>query len=135
MPDIMGVADRWESGRSNAKCEISEKSEISPTSPDLFSHISLISQGEERNPDLDRGVFKGATPDFLRNPKGAYKAPVVYPPCTCDEKPHPHLRHRDGTGPGSGRALAPYDHRQAHRSRNVESELVRTIQNQSGGNR
>jgi hypothetical protein len=34
-------------------------------------------------------------------------------PCTCSEKPYPHFRHRDGTGPGSGRKLDPNDPRQA----------------------
>lgn len=35
-------------------------------------------------------------------------------PCTCDEKPYPHFRHIDGTGPGSGRRLEPCNPRQAH---------------------
>ncbi len=37
-------------------------------------------------------------------------------PCTCNEKPHPHFRHRDGSGPGSGRTLAPENRRRAHRT-------------------
>jgi len=39
---------------------------------------------------------------------------IAFPACTCSEKPYPHWRHADGTGPGSGRQLDPYD--QAHRS-------------------
>ncbi len=41
---------------------------------------------------------------------------VVYldVPCTCDEKPYPHFRHWDGTGPGSGRTLEPCNPKQAH---------------------
>lgn len=34
--------------------------------------------------------------------------------CTCDEQAYPHFRHRDGTGPGSGRTLAPCNPKQAH---------------------
>jgi len=50
---------------------------------------------------------------------GPVPSPVeILGACTCDEKPYPHLRHRDGTGPGSGRALDPYDRRQAHRKLN-----------------
>lgn len=41
---------------------------------------------------------------------------VVYldVPCTCDEKPFPHFRHRDGSGPGSGHKLEATNPRQAH---------------------
>lgn len=28
---------------------------------------------------------------------------LVDVPCTCAEKPYPHFRHRDGTGPASGK--------------------------------
>ena len=35
-------------------------------------------------------------------------------PCTCSEKPYPHFRHGDGTGPGSGRTLEPGNPKQAH---------------------
>jgi hypothetical protein len=28
-------------------------------------------------------------------------------PCTCAEKPYPHFRHRDGSGPGSGHEMKP----------------------------
>ncbi len=41
--------------------------------------------------------------------------PVVYleVPCTCREKSYPHFRHRDGSGPSSGRKLDAEDVRQA----------------------
>ena len=35
---------------------------------------------------------------------GLLPIPVTVP-CTCGEKPYPHSRHFDGTGPGSGRSL------------------------------
>jgi len=28
-------------------------------------------------------------------------------PCSCSEKPYPHFRHFDGSGPGSGHRLEP----------------------------
>lgn len=44
---------------------------------------------------------------------------VVYwdVPCTCSEKPYPHFRHRDGSGPGSGHKLEPGNARQANATR------------------
>ena len=41
---------------------------------------------------------------------------VVYPACTCHEFPFPHLRHADGSGPGSTHVLNLYDPCQSHGS-------------------
>jgi ribosomal protein L37AE/L43A len=50
---------------------------------------------------------------------------LVDVPCTCDEKPFPHFRHADGTGPGSGRGLEPENPRQAHGRRRANATTPR----------
>ena len=108
----MALVDRWEAGRTHPECEISEISEISPPPPPLFSLISLISQPEEDGEDWE----------IPENPPAAEPRTATCSTsetrgvCTCDERPFPHWRHKDGSGPGSGRPLAPHDHQQAHRS-------------------
>lgn len=60
-------------------------------------------------------VLRELKPEVLRFLKGRFVYLDV--PCRCDEKPHPHFRHRDGSGPGSGKKLEPENQRQAHGSR------------------
>ena len=63
--------------------------------------------------------FVGATPGTFEKAEPVIEsAGVVYldTACTCDEKPFPHFRHADGTGPGNGRRLEPTNPRQAHGS-------------------
>ena len=54
-------------------------------------------------------VLRMLKPEIIRLLKNRQAMPVVYldVPCRCDEKPFPHFRHFDGSGPGSGHRLEP----------------------------
>jgi len=121
MDDIMARVDRWESGRADQQYDINDINDHSQEGVDLMSLMSFMSlQVEPAKPPFD-GVEE-ATAGVPQGSEGVSEAPttIVYPPCVCDEKPYPHPRHRDGTGPGSGRELDPYDCRQAHWSKRVK---------------
>src|SRR5262249_43173758 len=109
---------------------------VSGTTDQISPEASIIGKSPTTEPPKPPKppfeVFKGSTPGEKRPEPEPLKPSIpsvevspndpnaMYLACTCSARLYPHLRHRDGSGPGSGRKLDHYDRRQAHWSRRVE---------------
>ena len=101
MPNIMDLVDGWEAKTADRHYDINDKS---PVEYEISEAVYIHSDPELLAPSIP--PVEVSRPD---DPN------AIVPLCGCSEKPHAHRRHRDHSGPGSGKALDPFDQRQAHR--------------------
>lgn len=80
------------------------------------------------------GSFGSATPEESVNIWTAEAPPTsIDVPCRCAEKPYPHFRHRDGTGPESGRGPREWRKGQPVKMSWDDLKKLVTEVNQQGG--